>query len=147
MVGIPASGKSTFVSQNSSVKTFCISRDQIRRYYNDKLSEVEVTAKFEQMIELAMLRPGIETLFIDNTNLKQHYILSIMNKCKEFCNDCKFFIKIFDTDYNICLKRNAKRNGVERVPDHVMYNMKLNFDKFINDVDKFCIKNNINIIK
>lgn len=147
--GIPASGKSTWVRQESqrlSTSSTIISRDIIRRKYNETLSEMEVSKLFDKEILLAMTNPSITYVFIDNTNLKQRYIVDIMNKCEQYNYQCDFFIKVFDTPYEECIERNSKRCGKERVPEQVMQRMKNNFDIFKHNLKRFCWDKCIDLI-
>jgi predicted kinase len=147
--GIPASGKSTWVRQESqrlSTSSTIISRDIIRRKYNETLSEIEVSKLFDKEIMLAMTNPSITYVFIDNTNLKQCYIVDIMNKCEQYNYQCDFFIKVFDTPYEECIERNSKRYGKERVSEQVMQRMKNNFDIFKHNLKRFCWDKCIDLI-
>lgn len=146
--GIPASGKSTWVRQESRrlSSSVIISRDIIRRKYNETLSELEVSKLFDKEIMLAMTDPSITYVFIDNTNLKQRYIVDIMNKCEQYNYRCDFFIKVFDTPYEECVKRNSERRDVEKVPEQEMRRMKNNFDIFKHNLKKFCWDKCIDII-
>ena len=149
LCGIPASGKSTWVREESnrlSPSSIVISRDTIRREYKEALREEDVNIVFNVRIKKAMEDPSITYVFIDNTNVRQHYILQIMDKCLEYNENCDFFIKVFDVPFEECLDRNEKRVGVERVPIDVMERMRRKFENFKNNLKSFCYNNCIEIV-
>lgn len=149
LCGIPASGKSTWVREESnrlSPSSIVISRDAIRREYKEALREEDVNIVFNVRIKKAMEDPSITYVFIDNTNVRQHYILQIMDKCLEYNENCDFFIKVFDVSFEECLDRNEKRVGVERVPIDVMERMRRKFENFKNNLKSFCYNNCIEIV-
>jgi predicted kinase len=149
LCGIPASGKSTWVREESnrlSPSSIVISRDAIRREYKEALREEDVNRVFNVRVKKAMEDPSITYVFIDNTNVRQHYILQIMDKCLEYNENCDFFIKVFDVPFEECLDRNEKRVGVERVPIDVMERMRRKFENFKNNLKSFCYNNCIEIV-
>lgn len=149
LCGIPASGKSTWVKEESnrlSPASIVISRDAIRREYKEALREEDVNRVFNVRVKKAMEDPSITYVFIDNTNVRQHYILQIMDKCLEYNENCDFFIKVFDAPFEECLDRNEKRVGVERVPIDVMERMRRQFENFKNNLKSFCYNNCIEIV-
>lgn len=149
LCGIPASGKSTWVKEESnrlSPSSIVISRDAIRREYKEALREEDVNRVFNVRVKKAMEDPSITYVFIDNTNVRQHYILQIMDKCLEYNENCDFFIKVFDAPFEECLDRNEKRVGVERVPIDVMERMRRQFENFKNNLKSFCYNNCIEIV-
>ena len=149
LCGIPASGKSTWVREESnrlSPSSIVISRDAIRREYKEALREEDVNRVFNVRVKKAMEDPSITYVFIDNTNVRQHYILQIMDKCLEYNENCDFFIKVFDVPFEECLDRNEKRVGVERVPIDVMERMRRKFENFKNNLKSFCYNNYIEIV-
>lgn len=118
----------------------------IRREYKEALREEEVNRVFNVRVKKAMKDPSITYVFIDNTNVRQHYILQIMDKCLEYNENCDFFIKVFDVPFEECIDRNEKRVGVERVPIDVMERMRRNFENFKNNLKSFCYNNCIEIV-
>lgn len=149
LCGIPASGKSTWVKEESnrlSPSSIIIGRDAIRREYKEALREEDVNRVFNVRVKKAMEDPSITYVFIDNTNVRQHYILQIMDKCLEYNENCDFFIKVFDAPFEECLDRNEKRVGVERVPIDVMERMRRQFENFKNNLKSFCYNNCIEIV-
>lgn len=147
LCGIPASGKSTYANYFKNIDSATIiSRDKIRREYCDNISEQDVTNIFNDELGQALKRNRTKLIIIDNTNVKAFYIQKIINYCISLQPDCKFSIKIFDTEYNECVKRNNLRVGVEHVPANVMQRMKNNYDTFTQHLKLFVEQNNISII-
>ena len=111
LVGIPASGKSTFcenfLKENKNyVKT---SRDDFRYMFRN---EGFCESKIEQMITefqkeaiLKSLKNGYNVL-IDNTNVKLRYINEFIKMIKPYAN---ISFKVFDLPLDVCLERDKAR--------------------------------------
>lgn len=132
MVGIPASGKTTWARNFGANLTKCnasyiiISRDKIRKSLIGESSnyfskETEVFNTFVNQINEAMLK--YDCVFIDATHVSlasRRKIISHLTPPAE----AQLFVKIMQTPFAECLKRNSKRSGFELVPTKVMYRMK-----------------------
>lgn len=147
LCGIPASGKSTWVNEQINIlpNSKIVSRDNIRKMFDYVFSEVAVSELFNKQLEDYMLNDEVEYIFIDNTNVKQKYINSIIDFCYSCNKNCEFFIKVFDTPYEECIKRNNLRKGNEYVPIEVMERMKMNYDNFIKNLNNYINLKNIKI--
>ena len=125
LVGLPASGKSTYAEKISIKKNIHLSSDNIRLEYgfeagqgNDKV--------FEEMKKRTIinLNEGKNVIY-DATNLvrkNRKYILESIKKI-----DCKKVCIIFAEPYRVCLERNNKREGFSFVPTEIMKRMLLSF--------------------
>ena len=111
LVGIPASGKSTFCENflKENKNWLKSSRDDFRYMLRN---EGFCESKIEQMITelqkesiLKALKNGYN-LLIDNTNVKLHYINEFIKLVKPYAN---ISFKIFDLPLEICLERDKAR--------------------------------------
>ena len=158
--GIPASGKSTYIKNNLilSDKDIHISRDMIRfsllnedDNYFDK--ENIVFKNFVSEINKSIEDVNIENIYIDATHINEKSRLKVINKIN-LNNNCNLISIYFDTPYEICIKRNAKREGLENVPESALKRMfndltppwldkNIEYDKFIDiitDLDENIIE-------
>ncbi len=147
LCGIPASGKSTWVNEQINIlpNSKIVSWDNIRKMFDYVFSEVAVSELFNKQLEEYVLNDDVEFIFIDNTNVKEKYINNIINFCLSCNKNCEFFIKVFDTPYDECIKRNNLRCGHEYVPIEVMERMKMNYDNFIKNLNNYINLKNIKI--
>lgn len=150
LCGIPASGKSTYAHyiQDGYTKEIVsiIGRDLIRKEFDYKISEEDINLHFNEKLYNALKDKKIKIILIDNTNVRQKYIKEIIATCLSYENESEFAIKIFDTPYEECLKRNDLRIGMEKVPIDAMERMKNNFNKFIANSKNFFEENNIKVL-
>ena len=137
MVGVPASGKSTFVKMMAKPEDAIVSRDAIRfsliapgiPYFSH---ENEVFRKFYETI---------------NENAENHYIVwadathittgsrrKLYNRIDKSLFD-RLEIYVINTPLEECLKNNLNRDGLARVPEDAIRNM---YEKFTYPtVDEF----------
>lgn len=155
MVGIPASGKSTWIRQEvnrleeEKQTTAIISRDYIRFSLlkdNDDYFAKEnmVFAEFIRQINEAM-ELGIDNVFVDATHLdsfSRHKVLSRL----QLDPRTKIIMVYVDSSIDTAIKRNKTREGKARVPDNVIVNMKKKLIKpTIDEINNY-IKNEVTII-
>ena len=144
MVGIPGSGKSTIAKQSLKINPNWeyVSRDEVRyEYVSDQNHyfdhEKEVFKEFCLRVE-KFLRAG-KTVIADATFLNQRsrewFIMNLGVEPQET------HVVVVNTPFEVCMKRNAAREGIIRVPDSSMYAMKHKFqipnigvEKYINKV-------------
>ena len=124
-VGIPGSGKSTWVSKNAErLNAHVVSRDTIRFSllkkndgYFDK--ETEVYNAFIYEIQ-EHLNKG-ENVIADATHLNQASRNKLLNRL--VLNDVNIIPIFFDTPLRIAMDRNDAREGLAKVPRSVMRRM------------------------
>lgn len=124
MVGIPGSGKSTFIKEHMNKNFVRVSRDEIRfsllsendNYFS---KEFEVLKIFYKTIN-KNLAEG-KTVVVDQTSLNPEARRKLLNQIKENYN--KLFAIYMDTPLETCIKRNNKREGRECVPVYAIKNM------------------------
>lgn len=128
MIGIPGCGKSTYakkvlLAKNPTWKY--VSRDDVRyEYVTDKNHyfdhETEVYAEFCNRITMHLING--DTVIADATHLTVNSRKKLIHKLG--VRPDKIYAVIMDTPFEICMERNAKREGITRVPDDNMYRMK-----------------------
>lgn len=102
LVGIPCSGKSSYVKKRMSEfrpdTIVSISRDDLResfygkKYKPNKFREQEVTKVFNYELEYYLSSRGTEVVILDNTHCKEKYIDEYINKLgKQFKIKVIFF--------------------------------------------------------
>ena len=121
MCGIPGSGKTTFVKQCDLQGAIHVSRDECRfKLLNDGdeyfSKEKEVFDNFISEID-ANINLGFD-VFADATHC------NVMSRRRLFQSIKSHPIEIraiwFETPLNVCLERNAQREGLARVPDKAL---------------------------
>lgn len=129
MVGIPGSGKSTFLLNEKGDKdTAIISRDKIRfallKEGEDYFSrEKDVFRVFCSHIQKA-LDDNIHTnIFVDATHLNKRSRDYILSKLKFNRDEVRLAAVCFRVPLEICLKRNALRAGRAFVPEETIRSM------------------------
>ena len=138
MVGIPASGKSTFAKmqaeqlkkENKTVSI--ISRDTVRfsMLKEDEdyfVHEEEVFDEFIRQINEA-IKKGTDVVFADATHISVGSRRKLLSKLTPNPNTDLIF-QVIDVHVAECLNRNAKREGRERVPNKAIQNMARGFKK------------------
>lgn len=135
MMGVPGSGKSTWIKKNKAETDVVVSRDDIRFEmikegddyfaYEDKVIE---TFLFNIRFHL---QHG-QTVYADATHLNKKARAKVINKVKEFANEieCVWIHPKLET----AIERNARREGLARVPNGVIRRMWYQMD--IPEVDE-----------
>ena len=133
MIGVPASGKSTF-AKKLAVKenAIHISRDEIRNsmlkqgeYFFSK--EKQVYKEFLNQIQINLGRG--KDVIADATHLNRESRDKLLRNLAIDYNEIYVIGIIMDTPYKTCIERNAKREGVAKVPYKEMIEMINNFRK------------------
>lgn len=113
LVGIPASGKSTFSKQiiKTNPNYVRINRDDIRKMLKDSSlldskGEDIVTAIEFNAVENALAK-GFDVIW-DNTHVKLKYIEQIINKFSDLAN---IQFKKFDIDFKTAIERDSNREN------------------------------------
>lgn len=124
MMGIPGSGKSTWCEENISNKNTYVSRDRVRfgllkpgdNYF---AKENEVYKEFISIIDKKLMT--YNEVYVDQTSLnsgaRRKLIRSLQIKPDEI------HVIWLKTPLQKSLLYNAKRKGLERVPDHSIIQM------------------------
>ena len=131
MSGCPASGKSTWVRNRLDVNSEWISRDKVRfslvsedeEYFS---REDEVFETFISWINQALANPDIENIFIDATHLNKKSRDKMLYKLDK-TNIGELNSVCFITPLKVCLQRNEKRTGREKVPRSAVRRMFFSF--------------------
>ena len=125
--GLPGCGKSTFAKEllkKEKERWKRFNRDDLRGMVDDhvwsKENELFIVEIQESLVKIA-LRSGYDVV-LDNTHLVPQTIKKI-HKVAEAFGDVKVIEKGFNVSVNECLRRNALREGVARVPDKVIHDM------------------------
>lgn len=125
-VGIPASGKSSFVrkqiAQNGGV---CISRDEVRfsmlkdedSYFQN---ENAVFEEFVKRVQSAI--DGPEDVYVDATHISLGSRRKILNRLN-LDNVNEVIMLYFDVAADVAIERNATRTGRALVPESAMLSM------------------------
>ena len=129
MIGIPASGKSTFarevLMENHETWAY-ISRDEIRFENIDQNAEYfskenEVFNQFVEEIQNALDCGEFHDVIADATHLHEPSRLKLL--CHLKLDKVNVIPVVIQTPLSTCIERNAMRNGRARVPDKVIKSM------------------------
>lgn len=126
MVGIPASGKSTYIQNHITPKDKVISRDNIRfdmvsENFSYFSKEKEVFNEYVRQAQDAIESKKYERIYLDATHLNEKSRNKILNKLN--LKGVSLEAIYFDLPIKIVVERNNKRIGRYRVPDKVMQQM------------------------
>lgn len=125
LVGMPASGKSTYAKQvvakapNDWVR---INNDDLRAMMNGSVW----SADYEKMVTDArnyLIRDALKrgkNVIIDNLNINRRHFDDVCKIAKSVNADIQVYEKAFYIELDEAMERNAKREGAARVPDDVM---------------------------
>ena len=135
LVGIPASGKSTYCQKFAQQGYVVLSSDAIRLEIKEQLDSGKIVMPsntnlnsmvFDNVFLKAkeLLSSG-KSVVVDATNLGRKRRMNFIKHLYkvQFRKICYLFI----TSPEVCLERNSKRAGYARVPDESMYNMFCSF--------------------
>ena len=115
MVGIPGSGKSTWINENKGKYDAVISRDRIRfsllkegEDYFAREDDVFKLFIWEIRMSLFNRRNG-GTVFADATHLNKKSRARVLDKVREFADEIEAVV--LDTDLETAFERNDQREG------------------------------------
>ncbi|MBQ8839866.1 MAG: AAA family ATPase [Clostridia bacterium] len=131
LVGVPASGKSTITEKLASLGYLVLSSDKIRSelydldalFSGDRAEMKKANhAVFNKIASLAKegLSQG-KSVLIDATNLNRKNRIYFLRGTTKLL--CERICVLVVTPPDICLERNAKRQGAERLPEAEMHKM------------------------
>lgn len=121
MLGLPASGKSTFIEENYSNDYTIVSADKIRLKHPDynplrpqDIHEECVALAEKRMYEIGKTKANV---VMDGGGINNKYTIRIMTKMKEYGYITK--VVFIDTPTQVCIDRNKQRvmHGERFVPD------------------------------
>ena len=126
--GLPGSGKSTFLKANKAKDEVIVSRDEIRYSIlkeNDAYFEHELTVYSIFIYEIGKALKQGKNVYADATHLNGRSRSKLMGRLKNNFPNLEFNVEFifFDVPIYICLERNKKRTGRERVPEDAILNM------------------------
>ncbi|WP_297523107.1 AAA family ATPase [uncultured Clostridium sp.] len=119
LVGIPASGKSTFANEHINENTIWISSDNIRKeIYGAETHQDNNIEVFEMMYKRTKeaLNSGVNVIY-DATNISIKKRKSLIYQLEGIKKICVYF----EVDLNEAIERNAKRE--RKVPVHIINEM------------------------
>jgi predicted kinase len=123
--GTPGSGKSTWAKSEIAkepLNYLHINNDDLRSSFNGSVYSFE----YEKIITDTrnfLIREGLKrnlSIIIDNVNANNRHWETTCKIAKDMNKDVQVFEKLFYADLDTLLERNAKRDGVARVPDEVV---------------------------
>jgi len=132
LVGAPASGKSQWVTQRGVDEyTKVVSADEYRLGMfgplaegNLKENQAELYARVHKDIEDAVTDEGIQTIYYDATNTSRRRRRALYRNIKRWSKEtAEVHIVYFSVPRAELLRRNATREGDEKVPEAVIYRM------------------------
>lgn len=142
LVGIPGSGKSTYVNKYKNYYSdngIIVSRDKIRfkelGIEEDKhISSKEYFSKEDIVYHkfISEIRNGIKNnkdVFIDATNLSKYSRRKLITALYIPRSTIRICTIYFDIPLEVCLERNSKRKGLMRVPNESIISMKQKLER------------------
>lgn len=123
--GAPASGKSTWAKAEIAKEPLIwlrINNDDLRSTFNGSV----FSGDYEKLIRETrnfLIREGIKrdlNIILDNVNSSKRNWDDVCKIAQEANKDIQVLEKLFYTDLEELLERNAKREGTARVPDEVV---------------------------
>ncbi|MBO7085875.1 MAG: ATP-binding protein [Bacilli bacterium] len=121
LVGIPASGKSTYAKELArNLNIPIVSSDEVRNLHPDMQEKDIWPLVYGQCVLL--IKNGQDFIY-DATNVTPRVRLNFKNVLKEFVSDFAIGTYFFDTDPKVCYERAIKRNempGERYIPPEVI---------------------------
>lgn len=142
MLGLPASGKSSFIEENYSNDYTIVSADNIRLKHPDynprrpqDIHEECVALAEKRMYEIAKTKSDV---VMDGGGINNTYTLRIINKMKEYGYTTK--VVFIDTPTQVCIDRNKQRilHGERFVPDSAIIDKAYRLKKSIEILNPIC---------
>lgn len=141
-VGLPGSGKTHWI-KNHVLKTgesyYCVwhSRDEVRFRMTKAdedyfVHEKEVFKCWTNEIQKSLDDSSIRTIYADATHLTSRSRKKLLHAL-DIPEDVEIIWVVFCVPLEVCIRRNARRTGRERVPENVIFKMSRNFTFSIND--------------
>lgn len=121
LVGLPASGKTTYARKLVEKGWVRVNKDDMRAMlHNSKFSKPNeaFVLKLRDDVIVRALTQG-QNVVVDDTNLDAKHVIQFQNIATTF--DADFEYKFFDVSVQECIRRNKLRDNP--VPEKVIYNM------------------------
>ena len=146
--GCPGSGKTYWANKvkKEHFNTLIISSDQIRKELSGSQfcfdNEKKVWKEFYKRIEEAAKEETIDDLYViaDSTCLIDEFRLKFLTKCPGYD---KYILVLFNVSPSICIARNDRREGKDKVDDLVIKTLIKSFkypsEEVINKFDEFMV--------
>lgn len=133
MVGIPGSGKSTYLRLNEKYfnpSHVIVSRDAIRfsmlKDGDDYFSkETAVFNKFVKLISQGLVM--YDEVYADATHLNKISRTKLLNALRPYLRDVELYAIVIKVPLDQAVIQNGQRSGRARVPDSALVNMHKNF--------------------
>lgn len=123
--GAPASLKTTWAKKEIATDPqnyIRVNNDDLRQSFNGSV----FGSDYEKMItetRLFLIKEGLKrnlNVIADNVNANKRHWEDCVKICKEANKEILLTEKLFYEDLEVLLERNAKREGIDRVPDEVV---------------------------
>lgn len=126
LVGLPGSGKSTYIKKYFNQNLRVHSSDAIREELSGDVNNQDINSKVFEVLHNRVkedLRNGISCVY-DATNINYKRRKAFLDELKGI--ECWKVCHVIATPYEVCLEQNEKRDRV--VPEEVIERMYRNFD-------------------
>lgn len=144
MVGVPGTGKSTYVKKQleKNDKAIILSSDSIREDNPGiRDNNADVFAIMNNYLKEHLKEGYFTNIYYDATNVSRKRRRALYNNIKSWDKNAEVIIVFFSFPYMEAVKRNSKRIGLERVPEHVILRMykQLQVPRIDVDCDDFIV--------
>ena len=126
LVGLPGSGKSTYIKNHFNQNLHVHSSDDIREELSGNVNNQDINKEVFELLHKRVkddLKNGISCVY-DATNLNWKRRKAFLESLKGI--DCFKVCHVIATPYEVCLEQNNSRDRV--VPEEVIERMYRNFD-------------------